>query len=359
MTKLHSTLFAILASILLLATPSFALSIGTFNIEYFNVSGKKAYSPTDCAALAKTIRGSGADVLALQEIEGNTTMRYFVTKFMPGWAYAGNDTGGRQDLYFLWNKKVIKLLDGPHVYGANASFRFEGKSYKLNDRPNLVATFLDTWDNTRFTLVNVHLKSQSTRGKDDKATAQRYNDTKRRTQIEGINKLVSSLKGPVFVLGDYNTDSPTGTAFPLVGLHSGHYSYDNRKSNLDYIGYMGIQKTGSWKLYEVESSIASRSTRRSQYPDHDIVVLSLDGDGPHAVSGGIAAPQVVKQKKVIASDSPNDSGASGDTIVYITKTGKKYHADGCSYLKKSKIPITLKEAKAKGYTPCSKCHPPK
>jgi len=70
------------------------------------------------------------------------------------------------------------------------------------------------------------------------------------------------------------------------------------------------------------------------------------------------APQVVKQKKVIASDSPDDSGASGDTIVYITKTGKKYHTDGCQYLRKSKIPITLKEAKAKGYTPYSKCHPP-
>ena len=347
-------------TIFFLASPALALSIGTFNIEYFNVSGKKAYSTSDCSDLAKTIQSSGADVLALQEIEGNATMRYFVTKFMlPGWAYAGNDTGGRQDLYFLWNTKSIKLLDGPNVYGANASFRFEGNSYKLNDRPHLVATFLDTRNNTRITLVNVHLKSQSTRGKDDKATAQRYNDAKRQAQIDGINKLVSSLKGPIFILGDYNTDSPTGTAFPLLGLPSGHYSYDNRKSNLDYLGYTGIQKTNSWRLYEVESSIAARSTRNAQHPDHDIIVLSLDGDGPHAMSGGIVAPQVVKQQKVIAPDSPEGSGASGETIVYITKSGKKYHTEGCSYLKKSKIPIKLKEAKAKGYKPCSKCQPPK
>lgn len=38
-------------------------------------------------------------------------------------------------------------------------------------------------------------------------------------------------------------------------------------------------------------------------------------------------------------------------------TGAKYHADGCRYLSKSKIPITLKEAKAR-YTPCSVCRPP-
>lgn len=43
------------------------------------------------------------------------------------------------------------------------------------------------------------------------------------------------------------------------------------------------------------------------------------------------------------------------TTVYVTKTGKKYHKDGCSSLSKSKIAISLNDAKAKGYEPCSKC----
>lgn len=50
--------------------------------------------------------------------------------------------------------------------------------------------------------------------------------------------------------------------------------------------------------------------------------------------------------------------ASGDTVVYITKTGKCYHSDGCSSLSKSKIETTLQRAVDKGYTPCSKCKPP-
>jgi hypothetical protein len=44
--------------------------------------------------------------------------------------------------------------------------------------------------------------------------------------------------------------------------------------------------------------------------------------------------------------------------VYITRTGKKYHRDGCRYLAASKIPISLKDAKANGYTACKVCRPP-
>ena len=43
--------------------------------------------------------------------------------------------------------------------------------------------------------------------------------------------------------------------------------------------------------------------------------------------------------------------------VYITKTGAKYHKESCSYLKYSKIAISLKDAQAKGYTACKVCKP--
>ena len=47
-----------------------------------------------------------------------------------------------------------------------------------------------------------------------------------------------------------------------------------------------------------------------------------------------------------------------EQTVYVTKTGKKYHTATCRYLAKSKIPMSLKDAKTKGYTPCSVCRPP-
>jgi hypothetical protein len=43
--------------------------------------------------------------------------------------------------------------------------------------------------------------------------------------------------------------------------------------------------------------------------------------------------------------------------VYVTKTGSKYHANGCQYLSKSKIALQADTAVARGYTTCSVCKP--
>lgn len=50
---------------------------------------------------------------------------------------------------------------------------------------------------------------------------------------------------------------------------------------------------------------------------------------------------------------------AGDTTVYVTKTGTKYHASGCSSLSKSKTPLSLADAVSSGYEPCSLCNPPR
>lgn len=47
------------------------------------------------------------------------------------------------------------------------------------------------------------------------------------------------------------------------------------------------------------------------------------------------------------------------TTVYISEAGLKYHNDGCQYLRKSKIEISLEKAKEQNFSPCSKCNPPK
>ena len=45
-----------------------------------------------------------------------------------------------------------------------------------------------------------------------------------------------------------------------------------------------------------------------------------------------------------------------DTIVYVTNTGTKYHRDGCSHLHSSHS-MTIQQAEAAGYGPCSVCRP--
>ena len=54
--------------------------------------------------------------------------------------------------------------------------------------------------------------------------------------------------------------------------------------------------------------------------------------------------------------SPNTSATDKENItVYVTRTGSKYHSAGCRYLKKSRIPMSLKDAKVAEYSPCSVC----
>ncbi|GFZ31802.1 hypothetical protein CSC2_23280 [Clostridium zeae] len=65
-------------------------------------------------------------------------------------------------------------------------------------------------------------------------------------------------------------------------------------------------------------------------------------------------------KSVSTNNSASQSSNSDkQTItVFTTNTGHKYHRDGCKYLSKSKIPISLNDAKASGLDPCSVCNPP-
>jgi hypothetical protein len=64
--------------------------------------------------------------------------------------------------------------------------------------------------------------------------------------------------------------------------------------------------------------------------------------------------------KIFINDktSPTEKSETTETTVYVTKTGDKYHRSGCQYLSKSKIAISLTDAKSQGYSPCSKCKPP-
>ena len=46
-----------------------------------------------------------------------------------------------------------------------------------------------------------------------------------------------------------------------------------------------------------------------------------------------------------------------EQTIFVTRTGKKYHRDGCQYLRQSKKKIEISAALNKGYTPCKVCRP--
>ena len=94
---------------------------------------------------------------------------------------------------------------------------------------------------------------------------------------------------------------------------------------------------------------------------HHIQVLRTDQDGTVIVTSDGQTIKVDKSASPVKPHGPpvvNSSSQDDDVIVYITKTGTKYHVEGCRFLRKSRIPITLKEAKARGFTACKVCGAP-
>jgi hypothetical protein len=70
------------------------------------------------------------------------------------------------------------------------------------------------------------------------------------------------------------------------------------------------------------------------------------------LSGAAALALQLPQGHVHAAQDPKS------ITVYVTRTGEKYHRDGCQYLRQSKIAISLADA-VKRFDPCSVCKPPR
>ncbi|MDD5010886.1 MAG: thermonuclease family protein [Phycisphaerae bacterium] len=67
-----------------------------------------------------------------------------------------------------------------------------------------------------------------------------------------------------------------------------------------------------------------------------------------------AAPSPILPVPVVTAPPAKDESI----MVYVTKSGTKYHLANCQHLSQSSLPIKLQDAKARGYTPCSRCNPP-
>ena len=70
----------------------------------------------------------------------------------------------------------------------------------------------------------------------------------------------------------------------------------------------------------------------------------------------VTAPAPAPAPATVAPE-PQPQVEPQTATVYVTNTGAKYHRDGCRYLNKSRIPISLPDAQAAGYTPCKVCKP--
>ena len=105
--------------------------------------------------------------------------------------------------------------------------------------------------------------------------------------------------------------------------------------------------------------------------ENSTIIAESDGIGVTIKAGGAVpapengtaagtAPLAAASTEAASTEAASMTAASdADSVtVYKTDTGSKYHQADCSYLKDSKTPVSLADAKAEGLTPCSRCDPP-
>ena len=112
---------------------------------------------------------------------------------------------------------------------------------------------------------------------------------------------------------------------------------------------------------ETITALKSEGTRIYSTQKNGTVSLAISGSGNVTWAFAKSSQPVIKAGGAAGSSSgggsSGNSGSGVGTKVYVTETGECYHLSGCRYLSHSKIPISLKDAKA-GYRACSVCDPP-
>ena len=74
------------------------------------------------------------------------------------------------------------------------------------------------------------------------------------------------------------------------------------------------------------------------------------------VAGGGAEGQVPNTQAEALREVLTGSGVDGEATVYVTRTGRKFHRDGCKHLRSRTFAIPLAEAML-DYSPCRTCKP--
>ncbi|MGN0504655.1 MAG: fibronectin type III domain-containing protein [Ruminococcus sp.] len=135
-------------------------------------------------------------------------------------------------------------------------------------------------------------------------------------------------------------------------------SWNNIAGESGYQVYYSTSKNGTYKKLKSLSANATScsSTGFTAGKTYYFKVRAYKTVDDTVIYGSFSAVKAVTVKgSSSSSGNTSTTKATNNTTYYITETGEKYHVGSCRTLKKSKIPISYKDAVARGYGPCGIC----
>jgi endonuclease YncB( thermonuclease family) len=129
-----------------------------------------------------------------------------------------------------------------------------------------------------------------------------------------------------------------------------------------YKYYQDEQSPADRRLY-ADAEAEARSARRGLWADSNPTPpwdfrrgkrVAVEEGAP--TEGDITKPAPATTLRPTGAQAGRTTEPEEETV-YVTRTGSKYHRSSCQYLRRSRIPVSLKDAK-QSYGPCSVCKPP-
>jgi DNA internalization-related competence protein ComEC/Rec2 len=158
------------------------------------------------------------------------------------------------------------------------------------------------------------------------------------------------------------------TSFLFIGDAEEKAINDIIKNKIDIsadvlmVGHHGSDSSTTEELIDAvdpDSAVISVGKNNYGHPTDSVLdMLSNHGVDIYRTdeSRTIIATSNGKSVAIDADIFEHEAIENDSQIVYVTKTGKKYHRENCSALK-NKIETTLDDALSKGLTPCEICNP--
>lgn len=102
---------------------------------------------------------------------------------------------------------------------------------------------------------------------------------------------------------------------------------------------------------------AAKEAKKGLWGDGATIVSDAQPATAPSTTSPTPQRQATASSEAIQRSTPQPRAQTQETTVYVTRTGAKYHRDGCRYLSRSRIPMSLSDAQ-QSYSACSVCRPP-